>query len=98
MFISSDLTKSEVVSILVMSYIHLGQQWEEAKTAVFSLTVVYSFPHIEVIKVSLMLQFFSPQMQLLHLGTKFIVTSACFLNTGQLKSSMPSTAAVEELI
>lgn len=42
MFISSDLTKSELVSILVMPYLHLGQQWEEAKTAEFSLTVVYS--------------------------------------------------------
>lgn len=52
-------------------------------------------PHTEVIRVSFMLQFFSPQMVLPHLGTKFIVTSACFLSTGQFKSSVSSTAAVE---
>lgn len=48
--------------------------------------------------ISFMLQFFSPQMQLPHLGTKFTVTAACFLNTGQFSSSMPSTVAVEKLI
>lgn len=80
--------------------LHLGQQHGEAKTAVFSLIAVYSSFTLKWKRHHLC--FLSPppppQMQLPHLGTKFIVTSAWFFNTGWFKSPMPSTVAVEEQV